>query len=361
MRYLFLAVLFFLGCGNEKIPKVAVLLPLSGKYSSYGKDAEAGIKFFIKKQNPPFEIKIFNFKSDSQILSKTLLEISKNEEFLCVAGPLTSRFSLLASNLAEKNNIPLISPTATNPEITKDKKWIFRMIYSDDEQGRALAKFVREYLGLERAGIFYVKKDPYSSVLTQFFKETFEKEGGKIVGVEEFEEGIDLKIASLRKTKPQILFAPLYLENAVHLIERCIENKFTPVFIGGDGWYSHEIVERFRNYLDKEIKVFISSPFHPDRKIEEIKDFVDEFEIEYGRKPATVSALSYDALLFINECFKNKRIYTRKDLLSCMEKLKEFNGITGKYSFKGHTPKKEIWILKVSQKGFETVLGIETE
>lgn len=175
-------------------------------------------------------MEIYDFKSDSQILKRILDDVSNNMEFLCIIGPLTSKFALFASEIAEKKEIPLITPTATNPEITEGKKWVFRMIYSDKQQGEMLAKFVRRYLGLERIGIFYIKEDPYSSILTKFFKETFEKEGGKIVGIEEFKGDIDSKILSLRNANPQVLFAPLYLEDALNLIERCIEKKIHTPF-----------------------------------------------------------------------------------------------------------------------------------
>ncbi len=359
-KFLFL-FLFFSFCTEKKEPKVVVVLPLSGKYSFYGKEAELGVKFFLKKhKNLSFSVEIFDFKSDSQSLKKILEGIFENPEILCVIGPLTSKFALFASKIVEEKGIPLITPTATNPEVTRDKKWIFRMTYSDEEQGTILAKFVRKYLGLERAGIFYIKDDPYSSVLTRFFKETFEKEGGKIVGIEEFKGDIEPRIISIKNTNPQILFAPLYLEEIIILIEKCIKREFTPLFIGGDSWYSNEFIERLKNYIDN-IKVFISSPFHPDRKIEKIKEFIDEFEIEYGKKPGTVSALSYDAFIFINECFKREKIKTREKMLSCMENLKEFEGVIGNYVFENHTPKRSIWILRPLDKDFETILEMKIE
>lgn len=116
-----------------------------------------------------------------------------------------------------------------------------------------------------------------------------------------------------------------------------------------------------KNYLNKDIKVFISSPFHPEREVEEIKEFIDEYEIEYGKKPGIISALTYESLLFLNECFENKKIQKREDLLRCFENLKKFKGIAGEYNFEEHTPKRGVWILKASEKGFEPLFEMKIE
>lgn len=361
MKYFFLFFIFFLGCGKQRIQKIAVLLPLSGKYSSYGKDAEVGIKFFIKKQNKiPFKIEIFDFKSDSQKLKEILDRVSTDSEFLGIVGPLTSGFSLFASGIAEKKGLPLITPTATHPEITKNKKWVFRMIYSDEQQGRVLAKFLREYMGLEKTIIIYSKSNPYSLTLAEYFREVFEEKNGKIVGVEEDVKGIEEKVQELKNTGAQVIFAPLYVEDAVRIVKSCTRVKFMPLFIGGDGWYSENLIHDLKEEIKEGIRIYLSSPFHPQRRVEGMREFIDEFEIEYGRKPNFVSSLSYDALLLVLKCFKLRRISGRKDLVRCIEDMKEFNGVTGKYIFRTHTPERKIWILKPTENEFEMVTGIFT-
>ncbi len=48
-----------------------------------------------------------------------------------------------------------ITPTATNPRVTKTTKWVFRVCPTDDDAARALARFAAESLHAKRVGIIY--------------------------------------------------------------------------------------------------------------------------------------------------------------------------------------------------------------
>ena len=345
-KYLIIFILIFVSCKEKKIPKIAVLFEISGKYSYYANEALLGIDFFIKKnKNIPFKIEIFDFKSDSESLRIKIEKILKNDEFLCILGPLTSKFALYASSIADENRIPLITPTATSPFVTKDKNYVFRMTYSDIEQGKAIGKFATYYLGISEFSIIYKKEDPYSNILFEEFKKYILENGGKILAIEDFnEKEIDLKISSLKKANSPAIFCPLHTKDAIILIEKCLKENFTPLFLGGDGLYSYEIVEKFGKYADKEIKVYISSPFHPDKEMEEYKEFINEFEIEYGKKPNFLSALSYESLLFIKRCFENLKKFDRENLKNLMKKF--------------YNPKKKVYILKLKRDDFSLIFGI---
>jgi len=345
-KYLIFLILFFISCKKKEIPKIAVLFEISGKYSYYANEALLGIDFFIKKnKNVPFKIEIFDFKSDSESLRIKIEKILKNDEFLCILGPLTSKFALYASFFSEENKIPLLTPTATSPIITKDKNYVFSMSYSDIEQGKAIGKFAIDYLGISEFSIIYKKEDPYSNILFEEFKKYVVEKGGKILGIEEFDESeIDLKVSFLKNANPPIVFCPLHTKDATILIEKCLKENFTPIFLGGDGLYSYEIVEKFGKYADEKIKIYISSPFHPDKEIEEYKEFIDEFEIEYGKKPNFLSALSYESLIFIKRCFENLKKFDRENLKNSMKKF--------------YNPKKKVYILKLKKDNFSFILGI---
>jgi branched-chain amino acid transport system substrate-binding protein len=345
-KYLIFFILFFISCKEKKIPKIGVLFEISGKYSYYANEALLGIDFFIKKnKNIPFKVEIFDFKSDSESLRIKIEKILKNDEFLCILGPLTSKFALYASSISEENKIPLITPTATSPFITKDKNYVFSMSYSDVEQGEAISKFAVSYLGISEFAIIYKKEDPYSNILFEEFKKNIIKEGGKILAVEDFDEKeIELKVSFLKNANPPAIFCPLHTKDAIILIEKCLKENFTPIFLGGDGLYSYEIVERFGKYADKDIKVYLSSPFHPDKQIKEYEGFINEFEIEYGKKPNFLSALSYESLFFIKKCFENLKKFDRENLKNLMKKF--------------YNPKKKVYILKLERDNFSLILGI---
>ncbi len=98
-----------------------------------------------------------------------------------IVGSTWSSHSIAIAKVAQPNGIPMISNMSTNPEVTKIGNYIFRTSFTDDFQGKIMARFARKNLKADTAVIFTDLTSDFSLMLSAIFLENFEKSGGKVV------------------------------------------------------------------------------------------------------------------------------------------------------------------------------------
>src|SRR5215472_9376080 len=93
---------------------------------------------------------------------------------IAVVGHTGSAATLAAAPIyadAEHNGrhaLLAITPTATNPRVTKTTSWVYRVCPTDDDAARALARFAAESLHAKRVGIIY-RDDLFGRGYTEAF------------------------------------------------------------------------------------------------------------------------------------------------------------------------------------------------
>src|SRR5690606_23836210 len=110
--------------------------------------------------------------------------------------------------ICQAAGVPMLTPTGTGDQITSVGDYIFRGAYKDSFQGRVMAQFAIEYLGLKEAAIIYDVANDYSVGLRTAFKTTFEELGGKIVAEESYSTGdtdFSAQLTSLAMRNPEAL------------------------------------------------------------------------------------------------------------------------------------------------------------
>jgi len=73
-----------------------------------------------------------------------------------------------------------ITPTATNPALTRVNEWIFRVCPTDDDRGAALARFLADSLRDRRVAVLY-RNDLSGRGFQRLFLPLVEKAGGSVV------------------------------------------------------------------------------------------------------------------------------------------------------------------------------------
>ena len=130
----------------------------------------------------------------------------------------------------------MLSPSSTNPEVTKKGDFIFRTCFTDQQQGYACAKFAFENLEARRAAILYPGDNDYSVGLANDFTAAFGRLGGEIVlsqggqGQQDFSVGGPGQAAG-----PDVLFVPCYYDDSGQLASQA-RKRGIDIPIVGDGW-----------------------------------------------------------------------------------------------------------------------------
>lgn len=103
----------------------------------------------------------------------------------CLAGAWASSSTIpVGQAVASRQEVPLISPASTSPEITDlpDDGYVFRTAPSDALQGAVLAEVVGEKFGTDATISVAGRNDAYGDGITAQFKTSFEEAGGTVAG-----------------------------------------------------------------------------------------------------------------------------------------------------------------------------------
>ncbi len=168
-------------------------VPLTGDLSAFGPAGEKAADLAVQESQKALEgtdITLADLESaDSQTVPQAAQ--SAAEKLIsgganCLAGPWSSGETVpVGRSVAARQQIPLISPSATSPEITDlpDDGYVFRTAPSDALQGKVLADAVEEDLGGTDGTVSVAaRNDPYGEGIATEFTAAWEEKGGTTTG-----------------------------------------------------------------------------------------------------------------------------------------------------------------------------------
>ncbi len=173
--------------------QVGALVPLTGDLSAFGPAGEKAANLGVQESQKALEgtdITLADLESSdtqtqpqaAQSAAEKLISGGAN----CLAGPWSSDETVpVGRSVAARQQIPLISPSATSPEITAlpDDGYVFRTAPSDALQGKVLADAVEEDLGGTDGTVSVAaRNDPYGEGIAKEFTAAWEDKGGSTTG-----------------------------------------------------------------------------------------------------------------------------------------------------------------------------------
>jgi branched-chain amino acid transport system substrate-binding protein len=279
---------------------------LTGAEASFGVSTENGIRLAIEDINAKGGIK------GKKVAAKTYDDQGKPEEAAVAAtrlitqdkvtvllGEVASSRSLAMAPIADANQVPQISPTSTNPRVTKDgdktRPYVFRVCFIDPFQGTVMAKFARENLKLKRVAILRDVGSDYSVGLADYFKKKFEELGGTIVNDQSFKAGdqdFKAQLTTIKGKSPEMIYVPGYYTDVALVARQARELGIKVPLGGGDGWDSAKLYEIAQGALDGS---YFSNHYTDENPDPLIQGFVKRYKEKFGATPDSMAALGYDA------------------------------------------------------------------
>jgi branched-chain amino acid transport system substrate-binding protein len=249
---------------------------------------------------------------------------------VAILGEVASSRSLEAAPICQQNKIPMISPASTNPSVTQEGDYIFRVCFTDTFQGGALANFASGTLKAKKVAILTDVKSDYSKGLAKNFKEKFVASGGVIGAELDFNGGDkDFKgqLTAIKGDAPDAIFLPGYY-NDVALI--CIQAKQlgieTPIF-GGDGWESESLLTIGKDAMEGH---YFSTHCSPDQGTPEMNSFVAAYKKRFnGKTPDAMAVLGYDSAKVLVDAIKRAGTTESAALRDAIASTKDFAGASG--------------------------------
>ena len=312
-------------------------------------NAKGGITVGGKKVK--VEIVAYDDKGDSVEAVNVVKRLISQDKVVAIVGAQGSGEAIPVAPIVNDAKIPLVASTATNPKVTVSdsgavNSYVFRACFTDPYQGKVAAYFASQKLGKKKAAILMTIDDPYSTGLSQYFKENFEKAGGKVVSEVSYTSGEKDFRAPLTKIKaanPDVVFIPAYYNDVALASKQARDLGIKQLLLGGDGWPSDNLISLAGKSL--EGCLFIN---HLDMDGAAAKPMRDEYKKKYNKNAELNSYMVHDALLMVVDAIQRagtvNSVAIQKALTTC-----NLQGITGHIKIgANHDPVgKEAWLIKI--------------
>lgn len=367
-KFLLFFCIILSGC-QEKQSKIVIgnFGAMTGAEASYGISTYNGILLAMEEWNSqggllgkPIEIKVYDNQGRTDEARLSVEKLIENDNVVAVLGESASSRSIAAAPVAQENKVPLISPSSTNPQLTKIGDYIFRVCFIDPFQGEVMAKFAFDTLKLRKAAILRDKQSDYSIGLAEFFIAKFKSLGGQIVAQEDYIAGdVDFKnqIQKIKQSNAEFLFIPGYYTE-VGIVARQVRSAGLNIsLMGGDGWDSEKLVEIGGEAIQGS---YFSNHYTQEDPRPIVRDFINRFEKRFGSKPDSQAASGYDAARILFESIKRANSTEGKKIRDAIAQTRDFQGITGKITInEDRNARKSAVVLKVAGNSFKFVGTID--
>lgn len=403
--------------------KIGVLEPQTGNDSSAGELEIRGIELAKSLQaevlGKPVEL-LYADTQSSIYVAETAVQNLIEKKPAAVLGSYGEAVSLTASQLLGEAKIPAITITATNPLITVNNDYYFRMSFSDGSQGRALADYTVEKLQLKKAGVLRVKGEDASNEMVNQFSSRLHRltddEESVSVTVEIPKETKDRSpyIEKLRKSGVEAVFMPVSVSLGEKIISEADQAGLHSVtFLVPKDWHSEQMIKLQNEH--PRMKIAVASDFNAvsaeggqpeddtagepssddaaangnssgdtvtggvssdqavsseaDESAEEkaeasvsalYKSFAEAYEKKYGSKEIPEpTALAFDAYMLAVQSIEKAGSIDSEAVQKALLATRGFRGVSGEISFnESGEPKKTINIDIVQNGQFVTVFTV---
>ncbi len=325
--------------GGDKV-KIGVFMSMTGTTANFGISSVNGIKMAADEVNAAggingkqIELNVQDDRSDASEAATIVTKFVTQDGVAAILGEVASSRSIAAAPIAQNAKIPMLTPSSTNPEVTKKGDYIFRSCFIDPVQGAAIAQFAARTLNAKRAAIMVDRKNDYSTGLEKFISATFTKLGGQIVVTQSYQEGdqdFNAQLTSIKGSNPEVIFVPGYY-NDVGLIAKQARDKGINVpLLGGDGWDAEQLYKIGGTALNGS---FFSNHYSPYDTDPMVQKFVNDYKARYNSIPDALAATAYDAAKIMFDAIKRANSLDGKAIRDALAATKEFPGVTGKVTF----------------------------
>ena len=229
------------------------------------------------------------------------------DQVVALIGPNRSSHAIEVGAVAQRHGVPMITTAATNPAVTAAGDFVFMAAFTDQFQGRVMAQFAQEPLGVNAAAVLTQRGEVYTEGIAEFFTAHFSGFGGAIVADEFYESGATDFAAQLTRIAapaPEAVFlsglppeVALVTKQARALPLQNAAGEPT-LFLGADAWDNPTLLDNEEAAVDGS---FFSSHFSPDTDEPSARAFIDAYQALYGIAPTGGDAVSYDAVRLLLE------------------------------------------------------------
>jgi len=317
--------------------KVGEFASLSGKEATFGISSHEGTLLAVEHLNAAggvlgrqIQLLTEDDLSKAGEPATVVNKLISRENVVAVLGEVASSRSLEAAPICQQNQIPMISPSSTNPKVTETGDYIFRVCFIDPFQGTVMANFNFKTLKARKVAVFTDVKSDYSKGLAKYFKESFVKLGGEITTELEFNGGdkdFKAQLTAIKSANPDAVFVPGYYTDVALICIQARQLGLNVPLTGGDGWESDELLKIGQDAVEGD---YFSTHYAPAVATDQSRKFVADYQKRFnGKIPDAMAALGYDSALILADAIQRAGATDGPKVRDALAATKNFAGVTG--------------------------------
>jgi branched-chain amino acid transport system substrate-binding protein len=325
------------GAPDRSLIKIGYFGDLSGPTFNFGKSAYNGVLMAADEINQGggingrrIDIVIEDDKGSPEEAARLTAKLIDQDNVVAIIAGGTSGNSRAAAPKAQSSHVPLITPSSTDPAVTQTGDYIFRACFVDSFQGEVMARFAVNTLKAQKAAILFDFNSPYGRGLTEYFRLSFAKLGGRIVSELSYAQGdADFKgqLSMIRSAEPDVIYIPGYYGDVALIAKQARMIGLTQPLLGGDGWDAPELWQLGGDALNG---AYISTHYSVDDPSPTIQSFVELYKQRYQNLlPDAHAALAYDATRLLFDAIARAGSTDSSKLREALGQTKNFAGVTG--------------------------------
>ncbi|MBP6217282.1 MAG: ABC transporter substrate-binding protein [Oligoflexales bacterium] len=354
---------------EDSVIRVGEIGSMTGSEATFGVSVHKGVTLAFDEINAAggvlgkkIELISIDDQGKPEEAATAMNKLITQDKVIAVIGEVASSRSLAMAPIAQNHKIPMISPSSTNPRVTQQGDYIFRVCFIDPFQGAVMAQFALDHLKIKSAAILRDVKNDYSVGLADYFTMTFAKGGGSIVVDQSYSAGdIDFKsqLTAIRSKNPQAIFVPGYYTEVGLIARQARELGMNIPFLGGDGWDSPKLREIGGNSLEGS---FFSNHYSSESQEPAVQNFIKKFKSVYNEVPDSLAAMGYESALVLVDAIKRANGTDSQALRNAIADTKDFQGVTDKFSLdKDRNAIKSAVVLKIESGEFKFLTTVSPQ
>lgn len=327
--------------GGEVVVKIGHVAPLTGGIAHLGKDNENGARMAVEDVNKTGleiggkKIKLELVGEDDAADPKTGTAVAQklvDSKVVAVVGHLNSGTSIPASKIYSDAGIVQISPSATNPDYTKQGfKTTYRVVATDAQQGPALANYAAKTLHAKSVAIVD-DATAYGKGLADEFEKTSKAAGVNVVAREATnDKATDFKaiLTKIKGKKPDVIMYGGMDATGGPFAKQAKELGIGAKIVGGDGVCTDKVAElagdAVSNIICSEAGLALS-------KMEKGAEFEKKYQARFNAPVQIYAPFTYDAVMVIVDAMKRANSTEPAAILAEMPKT-NYKGLIGNIAF----------------------------
>jgi putative multiple sugar transport system substrate-binding protein len=232
--------------------KIGMGAPMTGDNAQFGIDISNGAKLAVSDagefQGFKFELVAEDDEGSPEGGASVANKLVSDPTVVAIAGHIFSGATAAAIPIYEKANIPMMSPSATNPDLTKSGSKVFnRLVFTDAAQGRFAAAYLYNVLKVKNLAIMH-DGQAYGQGLASVVQDEFGKLGGTVVAFQAItpkESDYSAPLADIASKNPDALYYGGYVAEAVVIINQMkAAGLGKTIFFGCDGTFGQDFLDR---------------------------------------------------------------------------------------------------------------------